>query len=281
MSSRPKPVKGMVLIAVLWVVAALSLMLSALTHTVRGEIRQVSYVQARAQASALGDAAIYIVLQRITSAPEDRPKQSTVLVVPFDGVSIGVRVTPANGLIDINNAPPDLFRQMLMFSGKGDAQAQEIAAQIVAYRSRKDFSGRPLGFGASEDLLRVPGFDFDLYAKVAPLVTAEIPTGGSGKVNPMAAPLPVLELLAGGNKAAASSIFRARESGTPGIDMSALDPQHVAEMASTAVYSVRAEVPNGAGSSYFFERAVILGNPGPKGIPWQTIRMGLWSGSAD
>ena len=272
MSGRRARAKGMALIAVLWVVAALSLMLAALMHTVRSEIRHVSQTQSRLRASAMGDAAIYLVLQRVALAPQDHPKQSTAVEVFFDSVPIRVQVTPANGFIDINNAPAGLLRLMLGASGMVDAQAQELAAEIVAYRTSKDIAGKALGFNAPEDLLRVPGVDFDLYAKVAPLVTADIPLGGSGKVNPLAAPLPVLNVLAGGNMAAASAIANARDAGTPGVDVSSLDSQYVADTMPTAVYSLQAEVPTGANTVMQAVRTVILGSPGQRGIPWQTIR---------
>lgn len=261
----------MALIAVLWVVAALSIMVAALTYTVRGEIRQVSQAQSRLRASALGDAAIYLVLQRMASAPQDRPKHSAVTEVFFEGVPIRVRITPASGFIDINNAPVGLLQLMLKSAGMADAQALELAAGIVAFRTSPDAAGKALGFSAPEDLLRVPGVDFDLYAKVAPLVTADIPLGGSGKVNPLAAPLPVLSVLAGGNLAAASAIAAAREAGNLGVDLSSLNSLYAADVTAAAIYSLQAEVPIGS-STVIHMRTVMLGSPGPRGIPWQTIR---------
>ena len=59
----PPPERGVVLIAVLWMVIALSIIVTGLTRNVRDEARMLSVARQTAQAGALGDAAIQLVLQ--------------------------------------------------------------------------------------------------------------------------------------------------------------------------------------------------------------------------
>ncbi|MCB2038693.1 MAG: general secretion pathway protein GspK, partial [Ottowia sp.] len=57
--------RGMALVAVLWIVAALSVMATGLTATVKDQIQAVSAERQGVEAEAIGDAAIDLVLQQL------------------------------------------------------------------------------------------------------------------------------------------------------------------------------------------------------------------------
>ena len=59
--------------------------------------------------------------------------------------------------------------------------ASGLAQAVIETRSHKDSRGLPEGFEANEDLLRVAGVDYDLYANIRALITTDQPA--SGKVN--------------------------------------------------------------------------------------------------
>eukprot|EP01035_Chromulina_nebulosa_P016759 gene16759-22217_t len=94
--------RGLALVAVLWIVAALSLAATGLIHSAKLEIRKAARHRAVVEATALGDAANRLVLQEITAraTPVNRSER---FQVEFSGRAIRVRVQSLNGLVDINN----------------------------------------------------------------------------------------------------------------------------------------------------------------------------------
>ena len=260
----------MALIAVLWIVAALGIIVTGLVQAVRSETRLVSVAREAVVAEALGDAAIHLVLQEMASNNEKIKRLVTTSVV-FQGQSIAVQVMPLNGLIDINQAPATLLASLFSVAGglsPGDAAS--LAQAVVETRERKDNLGQPEGFDANEDLLRVPGLGYDLYANINGLVTADQP--GSGKVNPMAAPEGVLQVLAEGDAQRAAGIAANRDSGQTGIDTATTLASIYVDDAGTDRFEVKARVPLPSGASIFVARSVDMGDGDADGLPWRTYR---------
>lgn len=261
--------RGIALVAVLWMVAALSIIATGITRVIREEARMMSIARQTVQAQALGDAAIQIALQRL--AADNRPILRTGQSdVTYGGVTMAVEVMPLNGLIDINAAPPPLLARLYTIAGglapgAGDALAQAT----VEARERRSVQGRQNRFEAEEDLLRVPGVTYDLYARLSGLITADLRS--AGRVNPMAAPLEVLTVLAGGNAAAASLIVSKRDSGQDGIDTTALDPGSL-DAGSVRRLRIQARVPTSDGTWLRVTRFVDLNARTRDGAPWHTFR---------
>ncbi len=266
-----RPSGGMALIAVLWIVASLSIIVTGVTRTIREEARMMALARQNVQAQALGDAAIQLALQAIVAnnAPINRMLQSEIR---YGGVAMQVRAMPLNGLIDINSAPvPLLARVYAIAGGVPSGQADALAQATVQFREQRGAAGLQERFEAEEDLLRVPGVDYDLYARLFPLVTADL--RGRGLVNPLAAPVEVLTVLAGGNAAAASAIAAKRDAGEPGVDTSALDS---AFLDSSSVRRIRMEarVPMPDGTWLRVSRSVDLTARARDGAPWYSFRTG-------
>lgn len=243
--SPPRLVNGMVLIAVLWIVAALSIAVTGLTRSIRQEAALMSASRSTVQAAAVGEAAIAIVLQQLAVARNPISSLQEVSV-NFDQRVIPVQVMPLTGLIDVNAASPELLTQLFVHAANWPAAAAQALAQaIVAARDRKDSQGAPTRFEATEDLLQVPGFGYALYAKVAGLVTTD--TRGAGRVNPLAAPSGVLAVLANGDAAAAARIDSERKAGESGIDTTALPGNLVQNVPSRRVrMTARISMPDGS-----------------------------------
>lgn len=259
----------MVLIAVLWIVAALAVIVTGLSRTVRSEAQVASIERQSAVAQAAGEAAIQLVLQQmlVLSTP---PANLTTIATSYRSQAIAVEVLPLSGLIDINNAPPGLLAALYSIAGgmRADAAAA-LAAATVEIRSAKDARGKNIGFEAASDLLRVPGFGYSLYARLSPLVTAD--AQGSGRVNPLAAPLDVLVVLAHGNVARAQGIAAKRASGQIGIDTTSLDPDFIDNSAGRR-FRLRARVGLSGGGWLVAEQSVILGGSARDGLPWHTFQ---------
>ena len=266
------PQRGMALIAVLWLVAALSLMVVGVSGVVRQETRMVAVAKDKVMAQAVGDAGVVLVLQQL-AAQNQVVQQTTETSVNFNGVEIPVSVMPLNGLININGASlPLLTALMTIGGGLPESAAQEVAIALLDRRERSSLEGRrPEKFEAIEDLMQVPGIDYDLYARLAPLITASNAGAGGQAVNPMAAPPEVLVILANGDAGMADKIAAERASGQPGVDMSGLNSSLSRPGTTQRRYRVTARVPMADGRTFLVDRSVYFGSRTRDGLPWYTF----------
>jgi general secretion pathway protein K len=266
-SSNPR---GVVLVAVLWIVMALSIIVTGLSRSVRDEARMLAVSRQGAQAGAVGDAAIQLVLQQMAAEPKQLDRVTTVSV-RYAGQDIDVQIMPLNGLIDVNHAPiPLLVRLLTVAGGLSEGEATQMAQAIVEFRERRTAQGLARRFEAVEDLMRVPGFNYDLYARLSGLVTADI--RGSGTVNAMAAPSAVLAVLAGGNADLASQIDASRRSGQPGVDLTGLDAAFVGS-GPVRRYRLQARVASADGAAHVVTRYVDMNPRSRDGFPWTTFHV--------
>ena len=261
---------GVVLVAVLWIVMALSIIVTGLSRSVRDEAKMLSAARQGAHASALGDAAIQLVLQQM--AVDSKPVDRMVTVpVQYQGQQMAVQVMPLNGLVDINSAQPALLARLLVVAGGlPDSAAGSLAQAIVDYREQRTAQGVQRRFEAVEDLMRVPRVDYDLYARLSGLVTADIPGGGT--VNPMAAPSAVLQVLAGGNATMAQQIDTLRQSGQAGVDLTGLDATFIGT-GTVRRYRMQARVSVADGGAFIVTRYVDVNPRWRDGLPWTTFHM--------
>lgn len=263
---------GMVLIAVLWIVAAMSVVVVGMMHSVRQEVRMLAATRALAVAGGVGDAAIHLALRQMV-AQNTPPQRMVIWQVTYRQTPVAVRVMPLNGLIDLNTAAAPLLAALYeVAGGRSGGDAQALALRTVAYRT-PSVGASAERFEAPEDLLRVPGVDYDLYARLAPLVRAD--GGGEGRVNPMAAPVEVLEVLAGGRAGIASRIAALRDAGNAGVDTTEL-PAAFLGSASGQRYRVEARVPLPDGSWLHVARRVDLSGGVRERLPWRTFQTEHW-----
>lgn len=266
----PAYMHGMALIAVLWLVAALSIMVGGLSTSIRQESRTISAKRELVTAQAIGDAVVQLALQKLRAA-DRAPDRWMQAKLAFEGQELAVQVTPLNGLIDLNRAEaPLLSRLFAVAGGLPPDGAQALAQAIVDKRQARDSQGGLMRFEAEEDLLQVSGVSYDLYARLAPLVTLE--GRGSSRVNANAAPLPVLVVLANGDQRVAEAIHAKRLVGDVGIDTSGLDPSLTDNSSSTRV-RVTALVPIDSGKVVHVSRSVDLMTAAADGTPWSTYRV--------
>lgn len=257
---------GMALIAVLWIVAALSLLVVGMSQTVRQQIRLVGTQNDEVRGQALGEAAVMLALQELQVAPE-RPRGLVRVNQQFAGVDMTVEVMPINGLISLNGANVLLLAGAFkVAAGMNTSAAEALANELVAWRGEAGEGGEKRWFEAVEDLLLVPGVDYALYERVSPLFTTVTRTSG---VNPLAAPQEVLTVLAEGNAERASSIAQRRADGDVGIDTSALNPNFVTSGVSDE-YRLSVRVPLEGGKILLLTRDVGLTRT-PSGEPWRVF----------
>ena len=260
---------GVALIAVLWIVAALSILVTGMVQAQRDEIRLVASARQTVQGSALGNAAIQLVLQQMAALAQPVTRLSRI-ETSFGGVSIPVQVMPLNGLVDLNRAQEPLLVALFTIAGKLPAdRAAALAKALIAARVPGPLTQGGPRFEAIEDLLQLPGVDFGLYARLSPLVTTD--AMGGGRVNAMAAPEGVLLVLSEGDVARAARIAASRDGGGPGVDTTDLAPQ-LTETVATTRFRLVAQVPLPDGRRLLSSRMVETGKATPDGVPWRIFQ---------
>src|SRR5665811_2241880 len=127
--------RGVALIAVLWLVAAMGLIITGLVQAVRSEAQTTGLQRQALVANGLADAAILLALQSMQAQNGVLPKSIQVMPVQFEGHTSEVSVQPLNGLIDINHASvvllSDLYRHA---DGMNPDSAQALAQATVEFR---------------------------------------------------------------------------------------------------------------------------------------------------
>jgi general secretion pathway protein K len=273
--------RGLALVAVLWVVAALALLVGSLTVVARTETRVALDVSELGRATALGDAAIQLALLELRADPSPaRHYRLRDLVV--EGVPVRVRIQSVAGFVDLNGAPEALLVDLLTYGGGLDpVRATGLAQRIIDWRDPDDVPGvlgaeaqayaaagvsyraRNAPFIVVEDLMQVLGMSLDLYEAVRPLVTV---WGGHAAVDPAAADVQLIRVLAGGDERLAASLATRRDQGDPTLDTTSL--RHA---------SVGAEVRD----VFRVEAMVALGEGTGRRVRWVTLsrdeRGGPWT----
>lgn len=270
MRRAPLREHGMALLAVLWVVAAMSLAVTGIVHMVRSEIKTASLQRQILIANAKADAFMLLALQSMQASTNELDGIPKTMMVKFEGEQSAVSVMPLNGLIDINSATVKLMTEMYRYAaGLSQQDAQVLAQSTWATRQIKNSKGDPQNFDAVEDLLQVPGMTYDLYAKLVDLVTAEL-RSGTGRVSAIAAPLRVLQILAGGNNARAAALVAQRDANDKAMDTSFLDPEFV-DMAPS--YNLRLQVQIAFPSEGHLLKTwhVYWGVDPRNGLPWRVL----------
>lgn len=150
--ARPGREQGIALIAVLWLIALLTLLATTLvTLSVTHRRMTEGYAQA-IQADSTTDSAIRVVLLRLI-APEDRkpalqPGQMQPLVI-FDS-NADVSLERESGRIDLNTADPDLLFALFAANGWKEADARSMVARITDWKDTDDVTEEGGGAEAGE-----------------------------------------------------------------------------------------------------------------------------------
>lgn len=288
--------KGMALIAVLWITAALSLLAMSLSQMARTDIQVVAVVKQSTQAQARGDGALTVACDWLAkNLVKSKGYQRIPVVV--GGERLVVTAVSSVGFINVNAASAGLLRDMFIFgAGLSDADATRIASNIIAWRSPPSAQAntdqeaalyrkaglsppRHAPFRVSQDMRQVLGITPDIYARIAPLISTSNKIKSS-RVNPLVAPPGVLLVLAKGNKGVVRQIIQSRSQGNePGVRGNAvgvifnpaqfpgLTPQYIG-LSGGFIFRLTATVPKGNGHSWQRTWWVDFSGQSISGAPW-------------
>lgn len=259
---------GMALLAVLWVVAALSIMLSGMLQVVRTEAGIAGQFRQTVINQGVADAAIRMTLRELELEKGKPIKAIQTKTISVFDQEVKIEVIPMNGAIDLNNAPESLLADAFEYgAGVSRETAQRLANSAIEARDRKNAQGVPVRFHANEELLRLDGVNYDIYARLKNVFTVD--TAGSGRVNPLASSMPTLVILAKGDLARAKQLFELRLSNPESMDTTTLTAPHI-DMASTSYLAIRATLPNQ--DHRFFTRTWRVDvATAAYGLPWRLL----------
>lgn len=276
---------GLALVAVLWMIAALTLLVASLVAVSRAGTQSAQNHTAVVRATAVGDAAIQLALVEAQHQQRSGERRLVGEYV-FDGARVQVELLPASAYINLNRASPALLQALLVVAGGLDAASAEIlAGRIVDWRDVDDAAFMPGdseldpylagglavrprngAFLSNEDLLQVAGIGLDLFARIEPLITV---WGGHSGVDPRFAPEGVLSVLVGGDPGRVAALVGQRERDGATFDTSALDPAYLGTGGSSVLHA-RATVRMPDGARLVRGRWLEI-QARPEGTPWQSV----------
>ncbi|MDP3520556.1 MAG: hypothetical protein Q8S02_08025 [Hydrogenophaga sp.] len=248
----------------------MSLMLSGVLGSLRGEIRQTANEKQAVLAKAQAQAGMMLALQQLSATVARDTSLPRVWQFEFDGQPIQVRMLALNGLIDLNSAPVELLTALFRYgAGVEQGLAGRMAEELGRMRQPQTSDNSP-AFEAPEDLMRVPDFRYEYFVLLSDLVTTDVKIG-SGRINPLFAPLGVLRVLTGGDEQLAGEIAARQDDATPMIDTSRLPPAFVEREAPDAFVLVsRVSMPDGG--AYQLSWVVHQATDPYSGLPWRVVR---------
>lgn len=285
--------RGVALVAVLWITAALAILVSGMTLGARIDVRLAAQHLDSARASALLDGALRLAAAELVASP---PREVAPAYVRhgIGGVWIRTQLVRASGFISLNDAPESLLVDLFRYGADlPDEQAVSLAQRVIDWRDADD---EPLPYGAEQDqylaagaaslprneefirpsdISQVLGIEDGVHDKIADLIT--ITKGGAGAVNPLVAPPGVLRILARGDASLVQRILEERAGGEGAHpDFSALDARHISEwFANDYRLTARIEAGSGSGSGSGWTRTAWLsvnGKPDAQNpLPWRWL----------
>ncbi len=230
MSMTDNKQSGLALVVVLWVVASLALLVAAFNASVKSSVVLVASETSLAQEHVLINAGVDLAVAQLTLASKEFRWQAdgTAHEINFTGKRLRIKISEANGRIDLNKSDGALLLALLMRHASTALQAEEIRDRILDWRDddqkRRDKgaedpdyqrAGRVYGAGDTKfnnvtQLRGVLGVNYDLYRKLLPSITVHNRTG---LINPLSASRDVLLSLPNVSDAEVNQVLTLREQG--------------------------------------------------------------------
>ncbi|HEY1707668.1 MAG TPA: PilX N-terminal domain-containing pilus assembly protein [Rhizomicrobium sp.] len=272
--------RGLALVSVLWGVAILSLIASAVLYASVLSVQLSRNSAASDQAAAVADAGISRAVLSLldTRAGQRWPVDGTIQSFTFGGIGMRVSIADEAGKIDLNKTSADTLASLFESAGLSPNDATTLAGRVVDWRSSgsdangdtaEDYSDagltsrpRKAPFQSVDELKLVIGMTPPLFAKIAPALTVY---SHSANVDTAVASRAVLLMLPGMDTRKVDDIIAQRQASTATASQAGLGappPQAGATSPQAGhAFTIRSEVR--AGNTDFVRQAVveITGNP--------------------
>ena len=203
---------GFVLVAVLWMLAALALLVTIFTVHLSASARAVSLNDGALRTEALVSAGIELAAYRLQLADDKKRPPEGAFHVRLSGTDVAVSFVTEAARVDLNAAPKELLGGLLGVLGAGDDAAKQAADRIIGWRTKaasdgdaskeaalyqaagRTYSPRQAPFAHVNELSLVLGMTPALVERALPYVTVFSASPG---VDVMVAPAEVIAALPG------------------------------------------------------------------------------------
>jgi len=220
--------EGFVLIAVLWMLAALAALVSTFSFYAMSTTPSAMLPEERLRAEAALRAGVELCAFRQLAWPKSARPDAGVFSTQVGASRIDVDYRSENARVDLNAAPPKLIAGLFEKLGATNTSADLLADRIVAWRGQLKESERrketaiytkaglsygPLGapFDNTLEIALLPGMTPGFVARALPFVTIF----GRATIDPLAAGSVVLSALPGATPDTIKGFVRARNGPRP------------------------------------------------------------------
>jgi len=163
--------RGMALVLVLWLMTALSLVVTGVVATQRVESRQSHLELQRSKALIAAEGGLSLAVDKLLHDAENFIANGQPYPATLDGVSLVLSVRSEHGKLDLNFGNLDYFARFFRAMRVSPTDADALVNQMRARRHQ----GEPLQH--FEDLFVATSMDSELYQRILPYVTL---WGGDG-----------------------------------------------------------------------------------------------------
>ena len=203
--------RGFVIVAVLWLVAALAALAVIFSAYLSSSARAIALNDSALETEALVSAGVELTAYQLRLAREDaRPSQGSFRA-RLNGSELTVTFLSEAARVDLNAAPKELLANLLTVLGAAQDDARQIADRIVAWRTKatpervgnedalylaagRSYTPRQAPFAHVNELGLVLGLPPALVERALPFVTV---FSGAPGVDPLSAPPEVIAALPG------------------------------------------------------------------------------------
>lgn len=280
-SGRELSQRGVALALLMWMLAGMSLLVSAIVGQSRSDVQLTSLQldQARAQAAALAGA--HLALRNLylqQSSGHQMPEAALRSNHHFAGYEMQVSLIPASGLVNLNTAPATILTILLQAAGgMGPDGAESLAASIVEWRGggpvegEGDYGGGPGRLHVEEQVLAVPGMTREVFEGIREYVHTQ---PSAGDLDLLSAPELLLNAWRSFDPDAVDFALKSRQDGArnlPGAP-GATEPAAPFAITGRGPYCLVVDVNMGQGRIFRQRIWVDLGQGGA-GLPWRFSRV--------
>jgi general secretion pathway protein K len=146
--------RGFVLVAVLWVLAALAALAVIFSVFLANSARAIAVNDNALQSEALVSAAVELAAYQLTLSGDARPTRGS-FHTSLNGGDIAVSFLAESARIDLNRAPKPLLAGLMSVLGAPAEQADDYADRIIGWRTEA-----AAGSGGEDALYRAAGLSY-------------------------------------------------------------------------------------------------------------------------
>jgi general secretion pathway protein K len=259
--------RGFVIVAVLWLLAALASLAIIFSVYLANSARALSLNDTALQTEALVSACVELTAYQLRLASEDARPASGSFHTRLNGTELDVSFVSEAARIDLNGAPRELIKGLLAALGANDENANQFADRIIAWRTKsapetargedalyraagRSYSPRQAPFAHVNELGLVLGIPPALVERALPYIT--VFSGASG-VDVLNAEPEVVAALPGMTPLTLKQFLRER--GALSTDKAAIARalgqanSYATAMSKAYRLMIRARLPNGRAAS--------------------------------